>query len=1027
MNAWENPDYFGVNRLPGHTRFVPYTDADAAGAASDSDCLLSLNGVWKFHYAASPVAAPERFEAVDADDAAWNELPVPSCWQLHGYGRPHYTNVQYPIPLNPPHVPAENPTGSYRRVFTLPAGWKGRRIHLRFDGVDSYFEVYVNGTAVGIGMGSRLPHEFDITGQVRNGRNVLAVRVLQWSVGSYLEDQDMWWLSGIFRSVTLLGLPPVRIADVRIDTTLDEDGATGGVAVDVDVAADGRASARGCTVEAVLRDAGGETVWRRPLQADLKGRTGTLALRGAVPGVRPWTAETPTLYTLVLTLRDAAGRVLMAVPQRVGFRRVEIRGGVFLINGAPVKFKGVNRHEHHPDWGRTVPFEAMLQDILLMKRHNINAVRTSHYPDDPRWYDLCDQYGIYLIDECDLETHGFGYGDTNICNNPAYEAACVDRMRRLIQRDRNHPSIVMWSLGNESGFGCNHLAMARTARELDMSRPIHYEGDYLCQTVDLYSRMYSSHEEMVRIGEGREPIAIGDKVLPPERYNDKPMILCEYAHAMGNGPGGLQEYWDILWRYPRLAGAFVWEWLDHGIRQRTADGREYFAYGGDFGDEPNDGSFVCDGLVFPDRTPSPGLSELKQVLAPIHTEPLDLATGRLRIINRNAFLDTDGYTASWRVLADGCPVETGTADLPVIAAGASGLLAIPFRPVAGDGREHWLQVSYRLAQDEPWAEAGHEIAFAEFPLAAPAPARAPVRPRVVPTAAAPRVTESRRDIRWTGEEFEIVLDRATGTISRWMHAGRQVVERGPLFNFWRAPTSNDGKGIGMRIQAQWRKHGLHQLMPHLGDIRPGRGRGAAREWVVPVRLGGPVVACGIEAEYRYAVDPQGTLTLTIEGRPTGDWSVAWPRIGVQLRLPKRTAQARWYGLGPGESYADTCSGVRMGEWQAGLDALWTDYVVPQENGNRSGTRWVRVTDSTGAGMQIDAAAPFNFSLHRYDTRAIELARHPVDLAGRPDVTLNLDVAQHGIGSNSCGPGVLPQYHLTPAPFHFVWRLSPVAE
>ena len=1027
MNPWEDPSAFGVNRLPTRSSFVPFTDADAAwcGDAGESDCRMSLDGVWKFRYDPSPVAAPEHFMDTGHDDSGWDNLPVPSCWQMHGYGYPHYTNVPYPIPLNPPYVPSENPTGSYRRLFTVPAGWKGRRLHLRFDGVDSFFEVFVNGRFAGRGMGSRLPHEFDITDLVRSGANVLAVRVHQWSVGTFLEDQDMWWLSGIYRSVTLLGLPPIRLADVTVDTLLDDDYRDGTVRIAAQVDVAGRGTARGCVVEAQLRDAGGAAVWPRPLRAVVRAKGGAVKLEGAVPAAHTWSAETPYLYTLLVTLKGEDGKVLMAVPLRIGIRQVEIRDGQLMVNGVKTMLKGVNRHEHHPDLGRSLSYDTMLQDILLMKRHNINAVRTSHYPDDPRWYELCDRYGLYLIDECDLETHGFGYGPSNICNNPVYEAACLDRMQRMISRDRNHPSVIIWSLGNESGFGCNHRAMARLTRKLDPSRPLHYEGDYLCEVVDMYSRMYASHEEMERIGAGKEPIPWGDKELPVERYGTMPMILCEYAHAMGNGPGALKEYWDIIWKHPRLCGAFVWEWIDHGIRTRTPDGREYFGYGGDFGDVPNDGSFICDGLVFPDRTPSPGLLELKQALAPIHTEALSLADGRLVVHNRQAFLGLEGYVASWKVLADGRSVQTGTVELPAVAPGSTGILTIPCVPVTDDGHEHWLQVSYRLTHSTPWAEAGHEVAFAEFQLEG---TRQPPRPaHRIRGASAPRASEDAREVVWRGNDFEIAFDKVSGTLGRWISSGRACLVRGPLLNFWRAPTSNDGKGIGGRILAEWHRHGLQRLMPRLGEVRWEQGGGGLRELVVPVRLGGPVVRCGIEAEYRYAVDAEGRVRLTIAGAPSGEWAVAWPRIGVQLRLPRQVNRARWYGLGPGESYIDTCSAVRMGEWRAGEDELETRYVVPQENGNRSGTRWVEATDNAGAGLRVDADTPFNFSLHRYDTLDLEKAMHPYELQERPFMTLNLDVAQNGIGSNSCGPGVLPQHQLKPGPFRFTWLFDPVTE
>jgi beta-galactosidase/beta-glucuronidase len=1022
--AWENPCNFGVNRLPARADFTPFTDTTAAWSCDPelSGCRLSLDGVWRFRHDASPQEAPQGFEAPGFDDSAWDLLEVPSCWQLHGYGRPHYTNVVYPIPRHPPFVPSDNPTGSYRRLFTVPEGWKDRRLHLRFDGVDSWFEVFVNGHPAGQGMGSRLPHEFDITGMVvAGGVNVLAVRVLQWSVGTYLEDQDMWWLSGIFRPVTLIAWPLARIADLIVETSLDPGRVDGRVSLRARIVNEGDAPLAGHVLEAELRDAGGRSVWKQPLRAAVGGEGGEVALSGAVPSARLWSAEDPCLHTLLATLKDGAGRTVMAVPQRVGIRQVEIRDGMILINGVKAVFKGVNRHEHHPDKGRAVPLEDMVRDIMLMKRHNINAVRTSHYPDDPRWYDLCDRHGIYLIDECDLETHGFGYGPDNITNDPAYEAACVDRMRRMICRDRNHPSVVIWSLGNEAGFGCNHRAMARAARELDPSRPLHYEGDRACETVDIYSRMYPSHEELERIGEAREPLEDGK--LDPSRYGRLPMIMCEYAHAMGNGPGGLQDYWQIIWKHPRLCGGFVWEWLDHGIRARTADGREFFAYGGDFGDQPNDGSFICDGLLFPDRSPSPAMAELKKVLEPVHTEALDLAAGRLRIVNRQAFLGLDGLSGAWKVLADGEAVQSGKLDLPAVPAGGSGVLTVPFAPPPPDGREYHLEVSYTLAAATPWAECGHEVAFAQFRLRE-GRGRAPAAPRRGERA--PRVRETARETIWTGGDFEIAFDKARGTLSRWTSGGRELLRRGPLLNFWRAPTSNDGKGIGGRAQQAWRNHGLHALMARLGEIRLEKGRQGARELVVPVRLGGPVVSCGIEAEYRYAVDGEGRLTLAIAGRPTGAWNCTWPRIGVQLRLPADIVQARWHGLGPGENYPDSSAAARMGVWHATLDELFTSYVVPQENGHRGGTRWVNATTLAGAGLRAEAATPFGFSLHRYDTLDLERAMHQHELTPRDFVTLNLDVAQNGLGSNSCGPDVQPEYRLMPGPFSFVWTLSPLA-
>ncbi len=479
--AWEMQENFGVNRLPPRAWFTPFRDGEWAAfrAPGESDLVRSLNGPWRFHYATAPAAAPAAFARPDFDDTAWDRLPVPSSWQMHGYGRPHYTNVVYPFPVNPPFVPTENPTGSYRRVFTVPADWKGHQIRLRFDGVDSCFEAFVNGALVGMGMGSRLPHEFDITAALRPGENVLAVRVYQWSAGSYLEDQDMWWLSGIFREVSLVAFPHLQIADAAVVTDLDQSYTDAEMTITAEVANLTAAAVEGATLSAVLRDDAGTVVatCKTAVGLDAGGRA-AVRLRASVAAPRKWTAESPALYKLAVSLADAAGREQMAVPLQVGFRKVEIIDAVLCVNGRKVLFRGANRHEHHPDLGRAVPLEAMIRDIELLKRHNFNAVRTSHYPDDPRWYDLCDRYGIFLIDECDLETHGFGYNEQNITNHPEWKGACVDRMVRMVTRDRNHPSVILWSLGNESGFGCNHRDMAAAARALDPTRFIHYEGDY---------------------------------------------------------------------------------------------------------------------------------------------------------------------------------------------------------------------------------------------------------------------------------------------------------------------------------------------------------------------------------------------------------------------------------------------------------------------------------------------------------------------------------------------------------------------
>ena len=1073
---WETIDNFGLGRLPARAYFLPSVGADGPDAAS-----ASLDGDWRFHFDPSPEAAPQGFESVDFDDSDWDAIPVPSHWQLQGYGRPHYTNIQYPIPLNPPFVPSENPTGSYRRAFRVPDSWKGRRVRLRFDGVDSWFEAFVNGVSVGQGTGSRLPHEFDVTDRLDfEGENILAVRVVQWSAGTYLEDQDMWWLSGIFRPVTLVSFPKTAIEDVTFDTALDS--AYRDATLSIRVRVSGSAAAlRGRTIRAELADADGRPVWSRPLAAPAFARGGVVTLAGPIAGAHLWNAEDPYLYRLVVSLRDAAGRAEMSASFAVGVRQVEIRGDRLLLNGRRLVFKGVNRHEFDTDTGRVPSYGTMLADILLLKRSNVNAVRTSHYPNDPRWYDLCDEYGIYLVDECDLETHGFGEVVQNVTDRPDWEAVCVDRMVRTVSRDRNHPSVILWSLGNEAGLGRNHFKMAEAVRALDPTRPIHYEGDHLCQVADVYSRMYPHVPECERICSGEGPDRADwmpdyDRLV--REVNARPFMLCEYALAMGNGPGGIQEYWDMIWRHPKCAGAFIWQWMDLGLRSRTPDGRPFFAYGGDFGDTPNDGSFVCDGILFPDRTPSPALAELKQALQPIATERVGDTPLRLRLTNRLAFTSLDRYSAHWSLLADGEPIRSGTFALPALAPYASGEVGVPCDLPAEETRELWLVVSYRLATDTTWAAAGHEVGFAQFrlreaALGGPRPGRSRALPDVVRSWGGPRFVAAEEDpgrpgrsralpdvVRsWggprfvaaeedpgrpgrsralpdvvrspggprfvaAGDDFSLVYDSAQGVITRWTVGGRPVLDRGPVLNFWRAPTSNDGKGIGGRAQAEWRAHGLHDLRPRFGEPRLEQSRTQDPALVVPVRLGGPVVACAIEAELRYAVDARGRLSVTISGHPEGEWTCTWPRIGIELRLPLAYGRCEWYGLGPGETYADTCAAGRIGIWRAATDALWTPYVVPQENGSHFGTRAVRFADDRGRGLRIVADRPFCFGVNRYETKDVTEAMHPTDLVARDYYVLSLDIAQDGIGSASCGPRPAPPFTLNPAPFSFTWVLEP---
>jgi len=900
---------------------------------------VSLDGDWRFRL--SPVAdLPADFADAAYDDSGWDTLAVPSHWPLRGYGNPWYTNVVYPFPVDPPHPPEENPTGDYRVAFDLPEGWGDRPVVLRFDGVESCAKVWLNGVELGFFTGSRLPAEFDVT--PAPGRNVLAVRVHQWSAASYLEDQDQWWLPGIFRSVTLEARGDLD--DVFVHASyLDGQGT---LLVDSSVPATVSVPSLGITTPA--------------------GTPVTVA-------VEPWSAELPRLYDATVSTGTETVRL------RIGFRTVSIEDGVLLVNGEPLRLRGVNRHEFHPDHGRAVPYETMLEDVLLMKRHNINAVRTSHYPPHPAFLDLCDEYGLWVIDECDLETHGFTFSgwEKNPSDVPEWRDAYLDRMRRTVERDKNHPSIVLWSLGNESHTGANLAAMAEWTRSRDSSRPVHYEGDADCAYVDVYSRMYASHAEVDKIGQ--EP--------------GIPFLQCEYAHAMGNGPGGLAEYVALFDKYPRIAGGFVWEWIDHGLRHPRFE----YAYGGDYGEPLHDGNFVIDGLLFPDRTPSPGLLDLKKAYEPIRLSIVEYLGGRPdqpggRRIVVEELRPTPPLRFEWSVRD-----ESGVVDLPDGSMELPYSVRFPQGPAAFTG-EAWLTVRAVLAEDQPWAPAGHEVAWTQTQLSKQAP--------FAPTGS----------------------DRPLGTDAGFSFGPGEFDRTGRLVSFgglavgaphlalYRAPTDND-RGEYINLHDTWHALGLHRLTHRLDSVSAGDAL------VVRERTAAAALARGARVTYEWASAGDG-LALTVNVEPDGEWPEPIPKLGVVLPLPASIDRVAWFGRGPGEAYPDTGLATWTGRFESSVDDLQTPYVKPQENGRRADVRWAELTDADGRGLRIDGS--FGLTVRRWTDADLAAAKHRNELVPGDCVWLTIDCGQQGIGTGSCGPGTLSQYELTLRKTAFTVVLSPLS-
>ncbi|UFU06142.1 glycoside hydrolase family 2 TIM barrel-domain containing protein [Ruania halotolerans] len=930
---------------------------------------IDLAGDWRFTLSdRAEGTGPELFDP-STDDRDWDLLPVPSHWVLHGHGHPIYTNVRYPFPVDPPHVPTENPTGDYRRVFELPESWPAAAAVLRFDGVESAFAVWLNGIELGWSTGSRLPTEFDVGEILRPGSNVLAVRVHQWSAASYLEDQDMWWLPGIFRDVTITARPEDSVNDLFIHADFDPPTRTGLLTVETD-----RPARLTIPELGIDQQPCGEQV--------------------AIADVEPWSAERPRLYDGVVNTGSEQ------VPIRIGFRRVEIVDGEIRVNGSHIIFRGVNRHEFHPETGRTLTRDRTRAEIELMKRHNINAVRTSHYPPHPDFLELCDELGLWVMDECDIETHGFGkaHGVDNAwignpSDDPQWAQAYLDRMQRMVERDKNHPSIIMWSLGNEANTGRNFRQMAEWTRQRDPSRLIHYQADFACEYVDMYSLMYTSHATMAQIGRREEephPDALDDPALDARRRS-MPFILCEYGHAMGNGPGGLAEYDALFEAYPRLQGGFIWEWIDHGFRRRAENGEEYYAYGGDFGEEIHDGNFVIDGLVFPDLTPSPGLAEFAKV-----NEPVQIASGgtpgTIAIRNRHDLTDTRHLRFTWVLEDDGVECSRGTLHVPTIGPGESVEVNLP--ELATTQGEAWLTVDASLVDARPYAPAGHRVAWSQLALERPS------HPRTAPR-------ESRQQIAVTegatGYRIGPSMFDADGTLVS-LH-GYEVA--GPRLDLWRAPTDNDraSRRAPMRLEDDWRRFGLDRLRHRVKEITM-----IDDELVVSTHVGASATRFGFAADYRWSTR-EDAVTLTVSVDPVGEWPVPIPRLGLLMELPESLDQVEWFGGGPGEAYRDTRQAARIRRHRGNVDALQTPYIFPQENGNRIDIRWLRLTDTAGHGLHISGEPLFNFTARRWSTADLDRATHTHELTPRRRVFLNLDHAHQGIGSASCGPGPLPEHQL----------------
>jgi beta-galactosidase len=1009
-HEWENPKLVGQNRVPPHATMMIYPDDQTAKQAeavatledrSKSPWFRSLDGDWKFLWSASREERPRDFFRTDFDDSGWKTIPVPSNMEPQGYGVAIYTNITYPwlagrrpegTRPRPPYIPDRNShVGSYRRSFEIPQAWDGRRIHVVFDGVNSFFFLWVNGRRIGMSKGSRTVAEFDVTDAVQPGTNQIAVQVFRWNDGSWLEDQDFWRLSGIFRDVYLWSPDRLHIRDFEAKTPLDEGYSSGKLTVDLAVE-NLNSQAETVRLTAELFDAGGRRVI--PVIAAScnlpAGQETRQTLSAAVKDIRLWSAEDPYLYRLLLTLQRADGKTVEVIPVNVGFRKVELKDGNLLLSGRRVFIKGTNRHEHHPDRGHYLLPEDMIRDIKLMKQNNVNAVRTSHYPNTPAWYDLCDRYGIYLVDEANIECHG----DQQLTRDSQWEAAFMDRTVRMLERDKNHPSIIIWSVGNENGWGGNLEATSTWMRRRDPGRLVISCEAGRRPNTDVVCPMYSS------------PATLVDYASKPQ---NRPFILIEYAHAMGNSTGDIGSYWRSIYSLPHLQGGFIWDWVDQGFRQPIVADRNgrflpvgpgektFWAFGGDFGPPgtPSDQNFCCNGLVSADRSPHPGLAEVKKVYQNVQVTAVDLAKGRVQINNGYFFTTlSDLFRGTWAVRADSRVVQSGTLEHLDIPPGESRELNVPYRPIVSEpGVEYFLDFSFVLRDKQPWAPAGHELAWEQFKL--------PVghhpkdgRPAVAaePTGIPPlKLSDQDGAIRTSGKGFSVAVDRASGFLSSMRYRNTELIQEPLAPHFWRAPTDND-RGYGMERRLGVWKTAMRSWKPQ--TVQPTQ--------VSPQEVRVSVVSRieDVQADYKltYRIYGDGSVVVDVDSQASGSRVPDIPRFGMRLAMPQGFETIRWFGRGPQETYSDRCD-ARVDLYQGTVDEQYFDYSEPTESGNKVDVRWVALTNEKGVGLLAVGMPLLSVGALHYTAEDLDGPAHLYEVPRRQDVYLNLDWRQMGVGGD----------------------------
>jgi beta-galactosidase len=1014
----DNPEIIGINKEPAHASLMPYANLNEALVANRhaSTYCRSLNGLWKFNWVSWPQARPVDFYKPEFNVSSWKEIPVPSNWQILGYGTPYYRNNGYIIKKDFPHVMStppknftayeeRNPVGSYRRDFEIPSDWNGRQIFLTFDGVDAGFFLWVNGTKVGYSVNSRNAAEFDITKFVKPGKNMVAVEVYRFTSGTWLEDQDMWRLSGIFRNVTVWSTPMEHLRDFFIKTDLDDQYRNATVEVDAKVKNYGTKALSATQISATLYD-GKNEVKTASVNGDVPvlqpGEEKSIKLTFHVDNPEKWTAETPRLYTTVLTLKDGKNTI-ETISSRTGFRKVEIKGRLFLVNGTVVKLKGVNRHENWPDVGHAVTEAQMIRDLELIKQGNCNLVRTCHYSDDPRWYELCDEYGIFLVAEANVECHGYmGRFD----EEPTIKAAIIDRNVANVENFKNHPSIIIWSLGNENGRGgSNFRAAMATIKGIDPTRPVHYEGFGIgkANPADIESQMYTQPKDVERIA--------NDTTIK------KPYFMCEYAHAMFNSMGAIGDYNDIFDKYPQILGGAIWEWQDQGIYNRRDPNHPFIAYGGGFGEFPNDHYFIHKGVVASDRSLKPHYPEMKHVYQWIKVSAEDIAKGQFLIKNKYQFIDLKGFTCLWTLSENGIEISHGDIKLPEIAPGKEAVVTIPYKISKKDySAEYFIRISFTLANDQVWAKKGFEMVSEQFRLPVEA---LTVKPAV---AVAPvNLTQTDKEITVKGSGFTVVFDKVAGTFSALEKNGENMLlkDGGPRLHLWRAPHKNDD----MWADRGWVSSGLRELKWTTQTINV--------EQISPssVKI---TVALLAEGKNNFTANHKVSYTISGDGSvksentfSSSDPKLALARIGVRMFLNKQFDQVEYFGRGPMENYSDRKRGFDVGVYKSSVKEQFTPYEKPMECGNHEDVRWAKVTTATGTGLMAKSdSALLQVSILPYSDEEMDKVEYRIDLPQSSATVFCISNLTLGVGSASCGPRPLPQYiiYAVPTSFTYIFKI-----